>query len=153
MKINESSKSVKPKGDDKSEDIAEIYNNDVTIIPMGVNSLIQSTTTTNIPPTSPSKDEIWLDFCNLTDIDPWDSTIIEFVKPQKDHMINCTPKIFEHSKLINGQLYLYSNESINDEEMGCEMRCLFVVYSKRINYGNWIEVVNGIKPECDVNEI
>uniref|UniRef100_A0AC35F1P2 Uncharacterized protein n=1 Tax=Panagrolaimus sp. PS1159 TaxID=55785 RepID=A0AC35F1P2_9BILA len=120
---------------------------------MGVNSLIQSTTTTNIPPTSPIKDEVWLDFCNLTDIDPWDSTIIEFVKPQKDHMINCTPKIFEHSKLINGQLYLYSNESTNDEEMGCEMRCLFVVDSKRINYGNRIKVVNGTKPECDVIEI
>jgi hypothetical protein len=68
-------------------------------------------------------------------------------------MINCTQKIFEHSKLINGQLYLYLNESINDEEMGCEMRCLFVVDSKRINYGSWIKVVNGTKPECDVIEI
>uniref|UniRef100_A0A914QW03 Uncharacterized protein n=1 Tax=Panagrolaimus davidi TaxID=227884 RepID=A0A914QW03_9BILA len=120
---------------------------------MGVNSSIQSTSITNIPPTSPSKDKVWLDFCNLTDIDPWDSTIIEFVKPQKDHMINCTPKIFEHSKLINGQLYLYSNESINDDEMGCEMRCLFVVDTKRISYGTWIKVVNGTKPECDVIEI
>jgi hypothetical protein len=39
MSINESSKSVTPKNDDKSENIAELYNNDVTIIPMGVNSM------------------------------------------------------------------------------------------------------------------
>uniref|UniRef100_A0A914PX12 Uncharacterized protein n=1 Tax=Panagrolaimus davidi TaxID=227884 RepID=A0A914PX12_9BILA len=101
-----------------------------------------------------NESEIWLDFCNLTDINPWDSTIMEFIKPEKDHMLNCIPKLFEHSKLINGQLFLYSNGTFKDDvEMGCEMRCLFPKSDWDLEYGNWIKVFNGTKPKCDVIEV
>uniref|UniRef100_A0A914NY97 Uncharacterized protein n=1 Tax=Panagrolaimus davidi TaxID=227884 RepID=A0A914NY97_9BILA len=101
-----------------------------------------------------NESEIWLDFCNLTDINPWDSTIMEFIKPEKDHMLNCIPKIFQYSKLINGQLFLYSNGTFkNNVEMGCEMRCLFPKSDWDLEYGNWIKVFNGTKPECDVIEV
>uniref|UniRef100_A0A914P5S6 Hexosyltransferase n=1 Tax=Panagrolaimus davidi TaxID=227884 RepID=A0A914P5S6_9BILA len=106
------------------------------------------TPTSSLPPTTNASKQIWLDFCNLTDLDPWDSSIIKYIKPQKDHLLNCTRKVFEHSKLINGQLFIYSNESMN-----CQMRCLFSNGDRQIIYGIVNNVINGTKPECDVIEV
>uniref|UniRef100_A0A914Z2T2 Uncharacterized protein n=1 Tax=Panagrolaimus superbus TaxID=310955 RepID=A0A914Z2T2_9BILA len=118
--------------------LQDYFDNSIEVSPLIFNSALKNDS------------EIWLDFCELPEVDPWDPTIMEYIKPEKDHMLNCTRKLPEHSKLINGQLFIYSNES---DAMNCQMRCLLPKGDWKIRYKSWKKVENGTKPECDVIEI
>uniref|UniRef100_A0A914Y363 Uncharacterized protein n=1 Tax=Panagrolaimus superbus TaxID=310955 RepID=A0A914Y363_9BILA len=119
-----------------------------TRMPMRFNRLIKETTKSS----TLNDSKIRLDFCKLPEVDPWDPAIMEYIKPEKDHMLNCERTLFEHSKLVDGQLFMYTNDTF-DESILCHYRCIFPDGDHHLNYGNWTKVINETKPECDVIEV
>uniref|UniRef100_A0AC35GSG6 Uncharacterized protein n=1 Tax=Panagrolaimus sp. PS1159 TaxID=55785 RepID=A0AC35GSG6_9BILA len=98
---------------------------------------------------SNSDGNILLDFCDLTELDPWDPTIVSFIWQQEDPSLKCKPKVEQISQLINGQLYL----SPQPANVTCLWRCLYPKDDYSINFEKWNELINGSKPFCDIVEV
>jgi hypothetical protein len=108
-----------------------------------------SNDTFNTSESSNSDENILLDFCDLTELDPWDPTIVSFIWQQEDPSLKCKPKVKQISQLINGQLYL----SPQPPNVTCLWRCLYPKDDYSITFDKWNELINGSKPFCDIVEV
>uniref|UniRef100_A0A7E4W8D6 Glyco_tran_10_N domain-containing protein n=1 Tax=Panagrellus redivivus TaxID=6233 RepID=A0A7E4W8D6_PANRE len=84
--------------------------------------------------------------CELPKLDPWDPTILDFVKPY--NVYKTDPKFKVFTKLENGIL----TKTFNDSRRECSYRCMFSVNDRKLRYGDWIDIGNDTMPECDVVE-
>ena len=99
--------------------------------------------------TSTAEPKIFLDTCELADIDPWDPTIVRFLNPQAESAKNCKPKIKQLSNLVSGKLIVNPEKA----DAKCQFRCLLPKNDFNMEFGNWTDVENGTRPECDILKV
>uniref|UniRef100_A0AC35FKY8 Sulfatase N-terminal domain-containing protein n=1 Tax=Panagrolaimus sp. PS1159 TaxID=55785 RepID=A0AC35FKY8_9BILA len=100
------------------------------------------------PNTNTSK--LLFDQCDLPKLDPWDLSIAKHLKRFKDPSKLCRSKVEQLSKLINGQLFLFLPKTAN---VNCQRRCLLPKSDYDLEFGDWINVENGTRPNCDIFEV
>ena len=92
-------------------------------------------------------DAILQDYCILPQLDPWDPSIMPFFSPRPDPALTCKPRVEQISKLIEGQLFIFTTDLI------CRQRCLLPKDDYNLVFGEWSFVENGTRPRCDVIEV
>ena len=102
-----------------------------------------------IPTTEVPAKKLWFASCNLTEPNPWDPKIVPFINPTYNPMEHCKPNITQFSKLVDGQLFIYINETTEE----CRSRCLLPRDDYHYLANDWVLIKNGSKPTCDVVEI
>jgi hypothetical protein len=61
---------------------------------------------------SNSDGNILLDFCDLTELDPWDPTIVTFIWQQEDPSLECKPKLNKFHNLSMDNFIFHHNLQI-----------------------------------------
>uniref|UniRef100_A0A7E4W4Q8 Glycoprotein n=1 Tax=Panagrellus redivivus TaxID=6233 RepID=A0A7E4W4Q8_PANRE len=89
---------------------------------------------------------ILFDNCELPHLNPWDPSILKFLKP--DTKYECKPKIAQLTKLENGQLSTTYHHNFTK----CMYRCLHPVSDKSLLHGDWVNLKGKAYPTCDVIE-
>uniref|UniRef100_A0A7E4W7G0 Nicastrin n=1 Tax=Panagrellus redivivus TaxID=6233 RepID=A0A7E4W7G0_PANRE len=89
---------------------------------------------------------ILFDSCELPKLDPWDPSILQFLKP--DTKYECKPSITQHTKLENGLL----TKTITQNFTKCMYRCLHPVNDHSLIHGVWENLTDKAYPACDVIE-
>uniref|UniRef100_A0A7E4W194 Sulfatase domain-containing protein n=1 Tax=Panagrellus redivivus TaxID=6233 RepID=A0A7E4W194_PANRE len=94
----------------------------------------------------PDYSKVIFDNCELPHLDPWDPSIVKFLKPNTKK--KCDSKFDQLTKLENGLL----TKSINASDTTCAYRCLHPVNDYKLNYGDWQNITDKVTPTCDVIE-
>ncbi|KAE9547584.1 hypothetical protein FO519_009205 [Halicephalobus sp. NKZ332] len=115
------------------------------------NSILRTDTTPFFNPASSynNHSNLLFDHCELQELDPWDPMIVNYLNPNMIPWKNCIPTYKVLSKLVDGQLFIYDNTI----DGTCFYRCLHPKDDHALIYSNWIPIVNGTRPRCDVIEV
>ena len=93
--------------------------------------------------------KILFDYCNLSQLDPWDIQILPFLNPAKNPSKNCQPSAMPISKLENGQLFVF----LDKQNASCWRRCLLPKNDYELKFETWMELRNCTRPRCDIIEV
>uniref|UniRef100_A0A7E4UYT3 Sulfatase domain-containing protein n=1 Tax=Panagrellus redivivus TaxID=6233 RepID=A0A7E4UYT3_PANRE len=96
---------------------------------------------------TPNYSGVFFDHCELPRLNPWDSSITRFLRPD-DKPKPCKPTVKQLTKLENGTL---TTENL-DKVTACAYRCLYPINDYDLRYGDWINITDPITPDCDVME-